>query len=447
MDRPETKYAQVGELSVAYQVTGEGPIDLVQVPQWTTHLEADWDVPEFVRDIEDRSTYGRLIRLDQLGAGMSDPLPSGGPPTIDAWLDSLLAVMEVEGVGQAALTGHSWGGTLAIAFAALHPDRTRALVIHGTTARTMESPDYPIGLPEHARKSSAEMFIDLWGTGAQLLYTDPEAAEDPRIRPAVARYERMAASPWAFRQIVEHAYFEIDVRDLLPHVKAKTLVLHSAADRLIPATHGKYIAEHIPGATFLEVPGTDHYMWRSQAADERRRLTREFLTGTPAAPQHHERVLATLLFTDIVGSTARAAELGDDRWRGLLDTHDAVMRQVIEAHGGRVVKQTGDGFLARFDAPARAIRCAQAARESLRAAGIDIRAAVHTGEVELRGEDIGGIGVHVAARILDSSDGSAITTSSTVRDLTIGSGIGFRELGRHELRGVPGEWTLLAVDA
>jgi pimeloyl-ACP methyl ester carboxylesterase/class 3 adenylate cyclase len=442
MKRPETRYARSGDVSVAYQVHGEGPGDLVLVPGFATHLEVEWEAPVYRRFIERLASFARVIMFDKRGTGLSDPVSE--VPTLEQRVDDVRAVMDAAGSERAALFGVSEGAPMSILFAATHPERASALVLHGAMARTTEAPDYPWASPADALRESAEEFIaPYWGQGETMLELfAPSLADDPEAIEFTGRLQRSAASPAMVEQIFE-MFLDIDVRDVLPAIHVPTLVIHRHGDRVVNRRAGQHLAEHIEGARFVEVPGIDHLPF---AGDTEPLLgeIEEFLTGARSAPEP-DRVLATVMFTDIAGSTERAAELGDARWRELLYEHQSALRGELNRFGGREVKTLGDGFLATFDGPARAIRCGQSIDDVSRPLGLEVKVGLHTGEVEVMGDDVGGIAVHIAARVGALAAPGEVLVSSTVKDLVAGSGIQFQDRGAQELKGIADEWRLFTA--
>jgi class 3 adenylate cyclase len=440
---PETRYARSGEFSIAYQVVGEGEFDLVYVPGFASHLEAFWEEPSYSRFLTRMSSFTRLILIDRLGTGMSDRLPPDRAATLEERMDDIRVVMDTVGVERAAVLGWSEATIPCAMFAATYPARTSALVMYGGMPRALEAQDYPWGIPPEAFDQYLEAVPELWGKSLPTLSLwAPTRAENRTEQEWFARYGRLAVSPGAAVTLFR-SFRDTDIRDILPSIRVPTLVLHRTEDTLIPVEHSRHMAEQIPDAKLVEVPGEDHLWWygdQDAIVDE----VQEFLTGARPAPQA-DRVLATVMFTDIVGSTERAAELGDRRWRELLERHEAVVRRELVRHRGTEVKTTGDGFLATFDGPARGIRCARSIAEGVRSLGIEIRAGLHTGECELRNGDVGGIAVHTGARVSAQASAGEVLVSSTVKDLVAGSGIEFEDRGSHELKGVPGEWRLFAV--
>jgi pimeloyl-ACP methyl ester carboxylesterase len=442
-ETPRTRYARSGDYSVAYQVVGDGDVDLVYVPGFASHLEVFWEQPQYSRFLRRLASFSRLILIDRLGTGLSDRLPPGRASTVDERMDDIREVMDAVGSERAALLGWSEGTMPCVTFAATHPDRTSALVIYGGMPRVIRADDYPIGPTPELYDAWATRLASLWGESEEILrYWAPTAVADPDARAWFLRYNRLSASPGAVAALWE-ALRETDVRDVLPTIAVPTLVIHRSEDTLVPVEHGRFMAERIPGAKYVELPGTDHLWWfgdQDDIVDE----VEEFLTGERHAPEP-DRVLATVLFTDIVGSTSRAAELGDQRWREVLERHEGIMRRQLSRHRGQQVKNTGDGFLATFDGPARAIRCARAVSDEMSELGFEIRAGLHTGECEAMDGDIGGIAVHIGARVAAMAGAGEVLVSQTVKDLVAGSGIEFEDRGSHDLKGVPGEWRLFAA--
>jgi pimeloyl-ACP methyl ester carboxylesterase len=440
---PPTQYATSGDASIAYQVVGDGPMDLVLVLGFATHLELQWESPPFVRFFDRISSFARLILFDKRGTGLSDPVSE--VPTLEQRVDDVRAVMDSAGSERAALFGVSEGGPMSVLFAATHPERVTALVLHGAMGRTTEAPDYPWASPAEAlRESVDEFFVPYWGREAAgtLELFAPSLADDPQAVAYSARMERTAASPGMVRRIFE-MFLDIDVRAILPTIHVPTLVLHRRGDRVVNRRAGMELAAQIPGARYVELPGIDHLPWAGDAEAVLGEIE-EFLTGARSTPEP-DRVLATVMFTDIVGSTERAAELGDARWRELLSAHQAAVRRELTRFRGREVKTLGDGSLATFDGPARAIQCGHAIADAARSSGLEVRVGLHCGEVELMEEDVGGIAVHIAARIGALADAGEVLVSSTVKDLVAGSGIPFEDRGTRRLKGISDEWRLFAA--
>ena len=438
---PQTRYVRSsGDARIAYQVAGEGPLDLVFVSGFVSNVEGYWEDPAFAHVFERLSSFARGAMFDKRGQGFSDRPPE--PPTLEQTMDDIEAVMDAAGMERAAFFGVSEGGPATALFAASHPRRVRALVLYGTWARLLRSDDYPEGVPREAFESFAARVDAEWGGPVAADVFAPSVCDDPQFREHWARFLRRGTAPNGAADLLR-MYRDADVRHALPAINAPTLVLHRTGDRLTPLAGGRRIAELIPGARFVELAGNDHLaiIDPDQIVDE----VEEFLTGERHVHEP-DRVLATVMFTDIVGSTERAAELGDSRWRELIARHDALVRRELERHRGRPIKTLGDGFLATFDGPARGVRCAQAIADGVRTLGIEIRAGLHTGELEAMGDDVGGMAVNIGARVSALAGAGEVLVSGTVRDLVVGSGIEFADRGTHPLKGVPGEWRLYAVD-
>ncbi len=433
------RYARSGEVNVAYQVTGDGPFDLVLVPGFFSHLEIDWEHPEHAHFLERLGSFARLIRFDKRGSGLSDR--GVGLPDFETRMDDVRAVMDAVGSERAALFGYSEGGPMCILFAATYPERTLALVLYGTYAKRQDpDDDYPWAPTADARLSYAAELEATWGDDVDVERMSPNA--DASLGAWYARRGRAALSPAAARDLIL-MNSKADVRDVLPAVRCPTLVLHRSGDRDSWPEEGRYIASRIPGARFVELSGEDHLP--AVRPDEILDEVEEFLTGTRPAPPTN-RVLATVLFTDLVGSTEKASALGDAAWSSLLARHDAAVRGELGRFGGEEIDTAGDGFLAAFDGPARAIRCALAIRASLGALGLDVRCGVHTGEVErVAGGKPQGIAVHAGARIMALAGAGEVFVSSTTRDLVAGSGLEFEDRGEHELKGLDGPRRVFAV--
>lgn len=438
MRAPETHYAKSGDVNIAYQVVGNGPTDLVLVPGFVSHLENDWDEPRSAHFLERLASFSRLIRFDKRGTGLSDR--PGGLPDLETRMDDVRAVMDAVQSERAALLGYSEGGPMCCLFVATYPDRTTALVLYGTYAKRVDpDDDYPWVATAEQRQAYVDQVEREWGFESDLGTMAPNA--DAALTAWWRARARASASPGAARALLL-MNSRIDVRQVLPTIRVPTLVLHRSGDRDSRLEEGRYIADHIPGARFVELAGEDHIPWidADQVVDE----VEEFLTGIRRGPEP-DRVLATVLLTDIVGSSERAAELGDRRWRELLEAHHALVRRELARWRGNEVDTAGDGFLATFDGPARGIRCACAIRDGLHELGLEIRAGLHTGECEIIGGKVGGIAVHTAARVAARAAPGEVFVSGTVRDLIAGSGIELEDQGVHTLKGIPGEWQLLAV--
>ena len=439
---PETRYARLGDLHLAYQVIGEGPPDILMIDQWFGHVEAQWDVPPLAEFRERLATFGRLIMFDKRGTGLSDPIPTSSLPTLEEFMEDIPAVLDTVGSERAAMIANIGGGILAMPYAAAHPERVSSLILVDCFARFFEAPDFPFGASVETLGPALDQAEGETGRGVMIDLFAPSAASDERVRRAWARYERNAATPGSTKAIVRLLY-ESDVRDVLSAIRVPTLVVHRTDAKGFGVEHGRYLASHIPGAKYVELPGVDNLIW---AGDQDAVIAeiQDFVTGVRPAPDPH-RVLATVLFTDIVGSTQRAAELGDGRWQGLLADHNRVVRHQLDRFGGHEVRVVGDGFLATFDGPARAVRCAIAIRDGVWDLGLEIRAGLHVGEIEVLPDDIAGLAVHIGARVSALAGPGEVLTSSTIKDLVVGSGLEFDERGSHQLKGVPGEWRLFAV--
>jgi class 3 adenylate cyclase len=439
---PDTQYARLGDLHLAYQVLGKGPRDILLLDQWFSHMEAQWDVQPLAEFRERLASFGRLIMFDKRGSGLSDPIPTSALPTVEEWMDDIPAVLDAVGSENAVVITNLGGGILATTFAAAHPERVSSLILVDCFARFLVAPDFPIGAPPEELERTLEEADLTMGRGLMIDLFAPSVAKDDRLRRTWSRYERQASSPGSTIATVRLIY-QSDVRDILPAIHVPTLVVHRADARGFRAEHGRYLADHIPGAKYVELPGIDNLIW---AGDQDAILDeiQDFITGVRPAPAPH-RALATVLFTDIVGSTRLAAEMGDGRWHGLLAEHYRLARRQLDRFGGQEVKTVGDGILATFDGPARAIRCAVAIRDEVGELGLRIRAGMHTGEIEVQADDIAGLAVHIGARISALANADEVLVSGTVKDLVVGSGIEFEDRGSHELKGVPGEWRLFAV--
>jgi class 3 adenylate cyclase/pimeloyl-ACP methyl ester carboxylesterase len=437
---PETRYAKKGDAHIAYQVVGEGPLDLVLVSTWFSHVEARWDLPGYVRYLRRLASFSRLISFDKYGMGLSDPIPSKELPPLEDWMDDVSAVMDAVGIERAAIMGVAEASPMAELFAATYPERTSALVLVSATARISAAPGYEIGAPPDVQERLISMAEQAWGRRDLIAAINPSLAGDSAAAEAWGRYFRLSASP-ATAATVMRMLFELDVRNVLGAIRVPTLIVHRQDNPIVTVDQGRYLADHIEGAKFVAVPGADYGLAVGDidvVIDE----VEEFLTGS--RPAHAtDRVLATVLFTDIVDSTRRAVELGDARWRDVLERHDELARTEVARFGGAISDFTGDGLVASFEGPARAVRCAFALRDRLRTLGLDIRAGLHTGEVERRSEGMAGIGVHIAARVLALAGAGEVLVSRTVRDLVTGSGLTFVDRGTHALKGVPEEWEIL----
>jgi class 3 adenylate cyclase len=442
--RPRTQYAKGQGGVVAYQVTGEGP-DLIHIPGWFSNVELAWEEPSSARFLERLASFSRLICFDKRGSGISDSVPLNALPSLEQWMDDVLLVMEAVGSSRAAMLGWDVGGLFSMLVAATYPERTSHLVLVDSWAALKRDETHPIGIPPHVYEAfltTMDHGFGEWVEPSYLSLVAPSAHADPQFREWFGRFERLSSTPTTAAAIARMSY-EWDLRPVLESIQTPTLVMSHQNATYIRPEQGRYLAENIRGARYVDLPSEDNLMYRSDT-DTIVNETSAFVTGVREAVES-DRVLATVLFTDIVGSTDRAVEVGDRRWRELLDAHDALVRTRIGEFRGREVKTTGDGVLATFDGPARAIRSAAAMVRDVRGLGLEIKVGLHTGEVEVRGDDIGGIAVHTAARVMAAAAPGEVVISRTVRDLVAGSGIEFEDRGTHELKGVPGEWALYSV--
>lgn len=439
---PETRYARNGDVHLAYQVLGDGPIDLVLFGTFVSHVELIWEDPDAASLLRRLASFSRLLIFDKRGVGMSDPLPPDSPPTLEERLEDVRAVMDAAGSDAAVLFGNSEGAQLAVLFATTYPARTCALVTMGGFAKIRRARDYPIGIPDAVVERTMAYLSDHWGEPETLALVLPGVLRDEAKVRWWTQFARRSTSPGgAVAQF--RMNWATDIRHLLPLVQVPTLILHAEGDQWVRVDAARYLAEHIPGARFVALPGGDHLPYDElgpRVAEE----VQEFVTGS-RVPMETDRVLATVLFTDIVGSTERAAVEGDERWARLIDGHDRDVRQQIERFGGHHIRSTGDGFLALFDGPARAIRCGRAIHGIVGRQGLSVRMGVHTGEVELREDGVAGIAVHICARVTDRAGPGELFVSGAVPPLVIGSGIEFADRGHYDLKGVPGQWQLLEV--
>lgn len=443
MRRPETRYAQCGDLSIAYQVFGDGPIDLLYAQGWLTHIEYAWESPDYARFLSRLGRFARVIFFDKRGTGMSDR--DVGFPTLEQRTEDIEAVLDAVGSERAALFGASEGGNMCCLFAAQHPERVSALVLFGCFARGSWAPDYPWGDTKEAEEALIKSMRADWGSAYEDLKDGaPSAADDRAALEWLATYLRYAASPRAAERITR-LNRQIDIRSILPAIHCPTLVLHREGDRWVSVDEGRYLAERIAGAEFRRLPGEDHI----QCFGDQEGLVgeiEEFLTGTRSVVAAG-RALLTVLMTDIVDSTVELERMGDQRWQVVLEQLDDLVGRRLGAHGGERVKHTGDGYLLAFAGPTRAIECAQAISRDAARLGLRLRTGIHTGECERRGRDLSGLAVHIAARIMAAAQPDSILASGTVRDLAVGSGIAFEPRGARELKGVDGEWQLFSVAA
>jgi pimeloyl-ACP methyl ester carboxylesterase/class 3 adenylate cyclase len=439
---PQTRYARSGDVHVAYQVFGDGPTTVVFLPQWTTHIEVLWEEPAVAEFLEALGSFARVILFDKRGVGLSDPVTLDDDDSMDPWIDDLNTVIDSVGVDRVSLVASGSAGPVAMLFAAMHPERVASLVLANTYACRARKADYPIGLEDDEDAKYRARRIARWGSGESLRIFAPSVADQSSSREWYGRYERLAASPGT-ADVMHQVIRALDVRAALPAIHVPVLVVHSAAARGIPVEHGRYLADHLPNGTLVELPSADGFVW-FDAAEAFLAETEEFLTGHRRSPEP-DRVLATIVFSDIAGSTAMAGSLGDQDWRRVLGRYHEMVRRHIAGHRGRLVKSTGDGALAVFDAPGRAIRFALAVRETGRALGLETTAGIHIGEVELVGDDIAGINVHIAARIQGAASAGQVLVSASVPPLVAGSGITFTDLGARDLKGLTSPLSLLEV--
>jgi pimeloyl-ACP methyl ester carboxylesterase/class 3 adenylate cyclase len=438
----ETRYAKTGDIHIAYQVVGDGPVDIVLVAEFWHSIEVQWDQPELAAFLERLSSSGRLISFDQRGSGVSDPVSLRELTSLDLWMDDINVVMDEVGSESAVLYGIGGGGTICMLFAATHPQRVSGLVLVNSFARLSRAPDYPWGRGPELEEEVQDVMRTGWGRGVFLDLVAPSRVGDEEFRRWWARYQRIGSSPGTVLSL-RRMLGQIDVRDVLPSIRAPTLVLHRAQTTWNRVEHGRYLAEHIPGARLVEVPGADHFFFLGDS-DAILREIEQFVAGISGPPES-DRQLSTVLFTDIVGSTSLAAEIGDKRWKDVLEAQRALVRRELGRFQGREIDTAGDGFFASFDGPARAVLCARVLRDAVRSLGIEIRAGLHTGEVELLAGGLAGVAVHIGQRVLAEAEPGEVLVSSTVKDLTAGSGLEFEDRGVHALKGVPEEWRLFAV--
>ena len=431
-----TQYAKSGDIHIAYQAFGDGPINLVMVPGFVSNVEDYWDQPDFARFLNRLGSYARVVTFDKRGTGMSDRVAE--LPGLDQRMDDLRAVMDAAGMDQAALLGISEGAPLSVLFAATYPDRCRALVLYGSFSR------FSYWFPTEEALGQFFSYVEQsWGTGGSVQRFAPSRANDAAFQRWWGRNERLGASPSAVAALMR-MNSQIDISSVLPAVRVPTLVIHRTGDKTVNVEGGRDMAAHIPGARLVELPGSDHIFYVGESAEKISEAIEEFLTGS-RAPVPVDRVLATVLFTDIVKSTETAAVLGDQRWRDLLEHHHVMIRRNLVRFRGHEVKTTGDGFLATFDGPARGVQCAHAIVQDINSLGIEVRAGLHTGECEIIGDDVGGIAVHIGARVAALARAGEVLVSSTVKDLVAGSGLRFDERGTYPLKGIPGEWRIFTA--
>ena len=437
MEPIRTRYAKNGDINVAYQVFGEGNVDLVMVPGFISHIENYWDEPNLARWLRKLGSFSRIILFDKQGTGLSDR--SSKAPGMDERMDDVSAVMDAEGVEQAAIFGISEGGSLATLFAASHPERSQALILYGAFAQ------FKSWFPTQEALEGLFQYIDsAWGSGESLPMFAPSMTDDLAFKEWWGKFERLGASPGAAKKIMR-LNSQIDITDILPSVKVPTLIIHRKDDVTVNVEGGRLLAERIPNAKYVELPGVDHMPMVGENPNRIIDEMAQFLTGE-WGPVETECVLATVLFTDIADSTKRAADLGDQRWRDLLENHHSRVRGELGHFRGKEIDTSGDGFFATFDGPARGIRCACAIQDSVSSLGINLRAGLHTGECELMGDKVSGLAVHIGARVMEKSDPGEVFVSSTIKDLVAGSGLQFNDRGKHALKGIPGEWRLFLVE-
>jgi pimeloyl-ACP methyl ester carboxylesterase len=436
-----TRYAKSGGVNIAYQTVGDGPLDLVVVPGWVSNIDVFWEEPSMARLFTRLASFSRLILFDKRGTGLSDRVSD--MPSLEVRMDDVRAVMDAVASKRAALFGYSEGGPMCALFAATYPDRATALIMGGSYSRRTWTPDHPWGPTRDQLLAFAEQVERDWGGAVGIEARWPSQVQDERCRQWWARWLRASASPAAAAAVLR-MNAEIDIRHILPAVRVPTLLLHSRNDRVTEFGASQYMCERIPEAKLVELHGIDHIPWGCDSdiiLDE----IEEFLTGTRLGVEP-DRLLLTVLFTDIVGATERAAVLGDRRWHDLLDSHHAVVRRELQRFRGREIDTAGDGFLAAFDGPARAVRCACSISREVRALGLEIRAGLHTGECEVMGDKVGGIAVHTGARVAAHARSGEVLVSSTVKDLVAGSGLSFQDRGMQRLKGIPDDWRLFAVE-
>ncbi len=445
MDAPaETRYADSEGGYIAYQVFGDGPPSCLLVTNWLQNLDVMWAEPTMARYLNRLASFSRVVCFDKRGSGVSDPVPLNAIPTIEEWMDDARTALDAAGVERTAVIGDTEGGPMAIMLAATFPERVTSLVLINSFARWRRDDDYPIGMPEATAEKLVDRYEQNWGVTAEILVlTAPSVANDERFRKWYLWYQRLAM-PRGAAAAMYRWVTKLDVRAVLPTIRVPTLVIHRAASSHYRAEFGRYLAASIPEARYVEIPGADGYPLNAGDFEPILDEVEQFLTGTRAVPTL-DRMLATILFTDIVGSTQMVADRGDAAWREVLRRHDEIVRQHLHRYRGRVVSYMGDGFLAIFDGPARAATCAARLVASLEEIGVTVRVGLHTGEVELLGDQVAGLAVHIAARVMALADAGGVLASATVRDLVMGSGIEFADRGVHELKGVPGSWSLYEV--
>lgn len=441
---PATRYVRTAGGHVAYQVFGSGPVAVLLITNWMNNLDVMWDVPGLADYLGRLASFARVVCFDKRGTGVSDPVPLDDPPTLELWMDDAIAALDAAGVDEVAVIGDTEGGPMAMLLAATHPQRVRALVLVNSFARWQRADDYPIGMPAATTEKLIARWRENWGYTAEILsLTAPSLADDEEARHWFQRYQRLAMPPGAavvmYRWVVS-----LDVRDVLPSITSPTLVLHRRAARHHRIAFGRYLAEHIPHARLVELEGADTLPFHAGDVEPLLSAIEVFLTGARHTGSPRRR-LATVMISDIVESTALAARLGDSRWRALLRDHDTVTRRAIDRFGGEEIVHTGDGIVAGFDGPTRAVLCAQHISRALSDLGLEVRIGLHAGEIEVGPEGTTGLAIHLASRVMSISAQAGIVVSRTVKDLTFGSGIAFADIGEHRLRGVPDTWALYRV--
>lgn len=440
----ETQYVKTGGGYVAYQVFGTGPIDLLFIPNWATNLDVMWQEPSLARYLDRLASFARVICVNQRGSGVSDPVDTSAIPSLDAWMDDIRAVIDAVGADQPAILGDTEGGLVAMVFTATFPERVSALALVNASARWQRADDYPIGMPSNAYKKLIAQFERYFGQDSDmLLLSAPSMAMDKRFRSWMTTYQRLSMAP-GYSTGMYKWVTSVDVRHVLPTLRVPTLVVHRSGAIHHRVDFGRYLAKHIPGAEYVELDGADTYPFHAGEFSDLLDVVEEFFTGDKSVTAT-DRMLATVLFTDIVGSTDKAASAGDNAWVDLLQEHDRVTTEHVTRFRGRVMNHTGDGILATFDGPTRAVTCGLRLTEAVRRLGIDIRVGLHTGEIERRNGHVAGIAVHIAARVMSHAPDGGVAVSSTVKDLVTGSGFSFQDTGEHELKGVPGDWTIFNV--
>jgi class 3 adenylate cyclase len=442
----ETRYVKTDGGYVGYQVFGSGPLDLLFIPNWSQNLDVMWQEPSLARYLDRLASFARVICFNNRGSGVSDPLPMAAAaiPSLDAWMDDIEAVLNAAGARDAAILGDTEGGPVAILYSATFPERVSSLVLVNSFARWQRAEDYPIGMPPDAYARLIDRFESYWGQDADMLaLSAPSKMADRRFRSWFTTYQRLSMPP-GYATAFYRWVTGLDVRQVLPSVRTPTLVIHRSGNTHHRVAFGRYLAEGIAGSEYVELEGVDSYPFHAGDFSELLDKVGEFLTGEPQR-YHTDRTLATVLFTDIVGSTDKAAEMGDEQWLDLLHVHDRVTAEHIERFRGEMIEHTGDGILATFDGPARAVTCGIRLSRAVQRLGIDIRVGMHTGEIERRNDHVGGIAVHIAARVMSQAQDGGVAVSSTVKDLVTGSGFTFSSTGTHQLKGVPGQWAIYEV--